>query len=277
MQIRITTLSENTANYGFRAEWGLSMLVQVDDMNILMDAGLSSAAVHNAQLLGIDLSTIDRIVLSHGHADHTGGLDEVLRIKKEVEIIAHPAIWESKYTRRGQQAREHNISIPFSQKELEGLGARFHLTTEPVRISKHCLTTGEIPLVCGYEQVEDNLFVSEDGSLRQDSLDDDLALVVDADFGLVVVLGCAHRGMVNTLLYAQRLTGKQSVYAVIGGAHLVRASEERVARTINDLKEMGIKKLGVSHCTGFPAQARLYHEFGDAFFLNNAGTRITLS
>jgi 7,8-dihydropterin-6-yl-methyl-4-(beta-D-ribofuranosyl)aminobenzene 5'-phosphate synthase len=245
-------------------------------MNILMDTGLSSTAMHNAQLLGIDLPTVDRIVLSHGHADHTGGLREVLRIKKEVEVIAHPDIWTSKYTRRDKQTRERYIGIPFSQEELENLGARFNLTREPAHISEHTVTTGEIPMVSEYECVEDNLFIKKGGLLCQDPLADDLALVIDAEFGLVVVLGCAHRGIINTLRHAQKLTGKKPVYAAIGGAHLIRASEERVAKTIDALKEMGIKKLGISHCTGFPAQARLLQEFGDKFFLNNAGTRITL-
>jgi 7,8-dihydropterin-6-yl-methyl-4-(beta-D-ribofuranosyl)aminobenzene 5'-phosphate synthase len=245
-------------------------------MNILMDTGLSSTAMHNAQLLGIDLPTVDRIVLSHGHADHTGGLREVLRIKKEVEVIAHPDIWTSKYTRRDKQTRERYIGIPFSQEELENLGARFNLTREPAHISEHTVTTGEIPMVSEYECVEDNLFIKKGGLLRQDPLADDLALVIDTEFGLVVILGCAHRGLVNTLRHAQKLTVKNSIYAAIGGTHLVRASEERVEKTVNDLKNMGIKKLGVSHCTGFPAQARLFQEFGDAFFLNNAGTRIIL-
>src|SRR4030066_2335598 len=97
MEIQITTLSENAANYGFLAEWGLSILVEVDGIRILMDAGLSFSAVHNAQLMGIDLATIDRIVISHGHADHTGGLREVLKIKGETEIIAHPDILADKY------------------------------------------------------------------------------------------------------------------------------------------------------------------------------------
>ena len=100
MEVKITTLSENTANYGFLAEWGLSILVEVEGLKILVDAGLSFSAVHNAQLMGIDLSSIDRIVLSHGHADHTGGLREVLKIKHRVEVIAHPDVWASKYTRR---------------------------------------------------------------------------------------------------------------------------------------------------------------------------------
>jgi 7,8-dihydropterin-6-yl-methyl-4-(beta-D-ribofuranosyl)aminobenzene 5'-phosphate synthase len=245
-------------------------------MNILVDTGLSSTATHNAQLLGIDLSTIDRIVLSHGHVDHTGGLRDVLRIKKVVEVIAHPDIWDSKYTRRDKQKRERYIGIPFSREELESLGAQFNLTKEPARISEHIVTTGEIPMVSGYEHVENNLFVKKDGVLRQDPLADDIALVIDTEFGLVVILGCAHRGIVNTLRHAQKLTGKKSVYAAIGGTHLIRASEERIEKTINGLKDIGVKKLGVSHCTGFPAQARLFQEFGDDFFLNNAGTRIIL-
>jgi len=276
VEVRVTTLCENTATSGFLAESGLSILVEVEGLKILVDTGPSSTAVHNAPLLGIDLSTIDKIVLSHGHYDHTGGLREVLRIKKDVEVIAHPDIWASKYTRRDKQAREHHIGIPFSREELESLGARFRLTREPVRVSEHTITTGEIPMVSGYEQVEDNLFIKEDGHFLQDPLADDLALVIDAEFGLVVILGCAHRGIINTLRHAQKLTGKNSVYAAIGGTHLIRASKERVKKTVNDLKNMGIKKLGASHCTGFRAQSRLFQEFGEAFLLNNAGTRIIL-
>ena len=104
----------------------------------------------------------------------------------------------------------------------------------------------------------------------------DLALVIDADFGLVVILGCAHRGIVNTLRHAQNLTGKELVYAAIGGTHLFRAPDEQLRHTIAELKGMGLQRLGVSHCTGFRASALLAQEFGDSFFLNNAGTRLTL-
>lgn len=276
MEIKITTLSENTANYGYLAEWGLSILVEVDNLKILMDTGLSFSAVYNAQLMGVDLTTIDRIVLSHGHADHTGGLCEVLKIKGAVDIIAHPNVWTSKYTRRDGQTEEQYIGIPFSREELESRGAQFNLVREPVHISDNVITTGEIPMLSSYERIEDNLFTKEGGVLQPDRLADDLALIIDTDFGLVVILGCAHRGIVNTLRRAQKLTGKELVYAAIGGTHLFRASDERIEKTIADLKGMGIQKLGVSHCTGFRASARLAQEFEDAFFLNNAGTRLTL-
>jgi 7,8-dihydropterin-6-yl-methyl-4-(beta-D-ribofuranosyl)aminobenzene 5'-phosphate synthase len=276
MEVRVTTLSENTANYGFLAEWGLSILVEVDGLRILMDTGLSFSTAHNAKLMGIDLSTIDRIVLSHGHADHTGGLREVLKIKGEVEVIAHPDIWAPKYVRRDGEKEEQYNGIPFSRVELESLGARFNLAKEPIHITEHVMTTGEIPMLSSYEDIEDNLFVKEGSVLQPDKLADDLALVIDTEFGLVVILGCAHRGIVNTLRHAQNLTGKNLVYAAIGGTHLFRASDERIERTIADLKDMGIQRMGVSHCTGFYASARLAREFGDIFFLNNAGTRLTL-
>ena len=275
MDIKITTLSENTANYGFLAEWGLSILVEVDGARILMETGLSFSAVYNAQLMGIDLSTIDCIVLSHGHADHTGGLREVLKIKGEVKVVAHPDIWDAKHVQRNKE-RVQYIGIPFLREELESCGARFNLVREPVHITENVTTTGEIPMLSGYEEIENNLFVKEAGTLHPDPLADDLALIINTDFGLVVILGCSHRGIVNTLHHAQILTGKELVYAAIGGTHLLRAPEERLEKTIADLREMGIQRLGVSHCTGFRASARLAQEFEDIFFMNNAGTRVTL-
>jgi 7,8-dihydropterin-6-yl-methyl-4-(beta-D-ribofuranosyl)aminobenzene 5'-phosphate synthase len=118
--------------------------------------------------------------------------------------------------------------------------------------------------------------VRDGGVLCPDPLADDLALVISADFGLVVVLGCAHRGVVNTLLHAQALTGRGDVYAVIGGTHLISASEARLAETASAIKTMGVRRVGVSHCTGFAASAYLARELGEAFFLMNAGTTLTL-
>jgi len=275
MEIKITTLSENTANHGFIAEWGLSILVEVDGTRILMDTGWGFSAVYNAQLMGIDFDTIDMIVLSHGHRDHTGGLRDILRRRQApVNVIAHPDIWASKYTRSDK--RDEFSGVPFSRELLESAGARFKLSKEPVQISESVTTTGEIPMVSGYEIIEDNLFVKHVDDLKPDPLADDLALIIKTEYGLVVILGCAHHGIVNTVRQAQKLTGQELVYAVIGGTHLYRAPLERINNTINNLKEIGVQKIGVSHCTGFPASVRLAEEFRETFFLNNAGMRFTL-
>ena len=275
MEVKITTLSENTANIGFLGEWGLSMLVEAGGLKVLFDVGAGLSAVHNAQILGVDLSTVDCIVLSHGHYDHTGGLREVLRRTGPKRVIGHPDIWQHKYARRPGE-KERYVGIPFVREGLESLGASFTLSKEPVKLSDSVMTTGEISLTTDYEDIDPDLYFKENGEERTDTFTDDLAVIVDTEFGLVVILGCAHRGIVNTLRHAQNLTGKERVYAAIGGTHLFRASEERLASTTAALSEMGVQRLGVSHCTGFAASAYLAREFGDAFFLNNAGTRFTL-
>lgn len=273
MQVRITTLSENTAGRpGVLAEWGLSILVEADDLKILMDTGPSISVPYNASVLGIDLSLIDKIVLSHGHYDHTGGLREVLARTGKVEVIAHPDIFAAKYARYGEQARY--VGIPFSREALEALAA-FTLSREPVWIAEDIVTTGEIPMVSPYEKIDPPLCVKQGGKLVPDPLWDDRALIIRTDDGLVVITGCAHRGLINTLYHARELTGVDVVHTVVGGTHLILASEERVLLTAAALREFGVQRLGVSHCTGIRAAMMLAREFGDIFFFNNTGTQIT--
>jgi len=277
MGLRVTTLSENTAEIdGFLGEWGLSILVESDDAKVLFDTGQSISTTHNAKLLGVDLSQIDRIVLSHGHFDHTGGLKHVLgQIGREIEVIAHPDIWQAKYNaRQGEEPRY--IGIPSSRRDLESLGANFQLTSEPVAISESIMTSGEVPMVTDYEEIEPFLVVKDNGDFKPDTFRDDQALIIKTTTGLVVILGCAHRGIINTLYHAQKISGVKNIDTVIGGCHLMNASEERIWQTIAALREIGVGRLGPCHCTGLATSVVMAQEFGDRFLLNNAGTVLDL-
>jgi 7,8-dihydropterin-6-yl-methyl-4-(beta-D-ribofuranosyl)aminobenzene 5'-phosphate synthase len=277
MKIKLTTLSENTASrVGLLAEWGLSILVEADNYKVLLDTGLGISAAYNAAIMGIDLSAVDRIVLSHGHRDHTGGFKHVLNaMRKQIEVIAHPDIWAAKYSRTFSK-REQYAGIPFARESLESRGASFNLTKEPVWITDNIVTTGEIAMHTEYEKIDRKLLVREGGELRPDPLRDDLALIIKSQKGLIVVLGCGHRGLINTLHHAQKIIGVEQIHMVVGGTHLIHASKEQMDFTIADLKKLGVERIGVSHCTGLPAAAVLFQEFGDNFFFNNTGNVITI-
>jgi 7,8-dihydropterin-6-yl-methyl-4-(beta-D-ribofuranosyl)aminobenzene 5'-phosphate synthase len=253
----------------------LSILVEAESAKVLLDTGMSISAVHNADLMGIDLSTIDVIVLSHAHGDHTGGLQEVLRrVRKEVQVIAHPYIWVPKYVMFGEMKRY--VGIPFTRENLESFGVSFNLTRKPFKISADIMTTGEIEMTTDYETIDDRLCVKKGDKMVPDPLADDLALIVRTSEGLVLITGCAHRGIVNTVRHVQKLTKGEYIHTILGGTHLMVASQERVQKTASEMKELGLQRLGVSHCTGFQASAALAREFGEVFFLNNAGTQITI-
>ena len=273
-------MSENAGGIeGLIGEWGLSILIETDAINVLLDTGKSISATYNANALGIDLSSIDKIVLSHSHADHTGGLREVLRRirRSEVEIIAHPDVWALKYRIRPSQA-DRFAGIPFQRQELENFGAVFNLTAKPTKLTDNIMTTGEIPMVTDFETIEsgDTRFIKEATGFRPDEILDDQAIIINTKQGLVVITGCAHRGIINTLYHAQQITGVKIIHTVIGGAHLFTASEHRIRRTIIALKDLNIQRLGLCHCTGLPAITLMAQEFGDKFFFNNAGTRINI-
>jgi 7,8-dihydropterin-6-yl-methyl-4-(beta-D-ribofuranosyl)aminobenzene 5'-phosphate synthase len=272
-KLRIVTLSENTvAANGFHAEWGLSVLAETPEGNVLLDTGNSVSAIQNADRLGVNLAGIDKLVLSHSHGDHTGGLRDFLRRRnKEIEIIGHPEVFALKYGRtKGQPDRFSGI--PFRREELESLGARFTLTDKPVKISENIMTTGQVPMVTDFEKVMDSAYRKEGTELVPDDIKDDQSIVMKTDYGLVVLLGCAHRGVINHLLHAQKISGMKEIHTVIGGCHLFNAKKEQVDKTVAALRDFGIKQLGVSHCTGLKPAFAMMQVFGDRFFFNNAGT-----
>lgn len=274
MSIKVTTLTENIANSGFLAEWGLSVFIESEGSRVLLDTGQSISAAYNAKLLGVDLHGIDKLTLSHGHYDHTGGMKDILALTGPVDVVAHPDMWDAKYVVYGDYQRY--IGIPFKRDELEALGAHFQLTKEPVWITENIVTTGEIPMINDYEQIDFGMFVKNADKFVPDQILDDLALGIKTEAGLVVILGCGHRGIINTVYHLIDVTGEQRVHCILGGTHLITANEERLVKTVAALREIGVQKLGVSHCTGFKASCWLANEFPKEFFMNNSGTVLNL-
>lgn len=284
-KIKITTLSENSvADIDYVAEWGFSVHISIaGGPSILFDTGYRNACVYNADIAGIRLEDIDNIVLSHGHMDHTGGLRSVLQKIRDqkpnrtnVDILCHPAAIEPQYVRHTTEFFYRGC--PFQIEELERLGAKFSLSSEPVWITDDIIVSGEVPMKTDYESVAPICFLKKANEYVESVVEDDQALFFITDRGLVIILGCAHRGMINTILHAIKITGIDEIYMVIGGSHLLNTPKTQQEATLAAIEKFGIRKVGVSHCTGMKPASFLNERLGSKrFFFNNAGTGIRFS
>ena len=268
-KVQITVLMENSKNSAkpeLQAKHGLSFFITatIDDdkkLTILMDAGPSpEALLHNAEVLGINLEDADVVVLSHGHYDHTGGLICALKqMKKQVPVVGHPMIFDPKL-----KIAPHlkHIGAPFRQCDIEAAGGVPILSKSPVTVSEGIVTTGEVPRKTNFESVK-GFWTISDKKFAQDIMIDDQALVIDVECkGLVVVSGCAHSGIINTINYAKKITGNSRVYGVLGGFHLMAAANKKIEATVDELKKLDIEFVGPSHCTGKKAIKKMKEELG---------------
>lgn len=261
------------------AEHGFSMHVRlgVGGRKILLDAGYTKVALpHNLSRLDIDAAKVGQVVISHGHRDHTGALHEFLRLAgKNVPVVVHPHV----FLERWFIFRDGSKEGPWHEDPLEWeeAGAEIVYVEQPYLLAPGCLCTGPIPRRTDFEEGMSSAYYREDGELVPDPINDDQAVVVHVDgIGLVVLAGCAHAGIVNTVLYAKEITGVDEVWAIVGGFHLSGVTPERIDRTIDELKGIGARLVMPAHCTGFAATRRFAAEMPDAFVPSAVGTRLTL-
>lgn len=262
--IQVTVLVDNSVPIrGLLAEHGLAFHVQSGPDSLLFDTGQSCLLIDNAKQLGIDLSPLKTLALSHGHYDHTGGLRAVRECARHATVYAHPGFAIPRYVRdRDGTFRSIGITNP----NLEAAQAHPSLvlhTRQRTEVLPDIFLTGEIPRQTDFEDTGGPFFLDESGT-QPDPILDDQALFFDTHDGVVVLPGCAHAGIVNTLLHVNHLTHGRPIHAVLGGMHLINASPERISRTVAALRNLGIQRLAPSHCTGMAATACLWHEFPQA-------------
>jgi len=269
--IRITILIENTAyKAGLKTEHGLSFWIEHGNNKILFDTGQSNAILHNAKVLDINLAQTDAIILSQGHYDHTGGLPSVINIASKAKIFLHPAATEPKYSQKTSETKYIGMSDS-AKKAIEG--CQITWTATPAAIFPGMSVTGQVPRLNDYEDVG-GAFFADENCHRLDGLLDDQSLFIESSKGLIVVFGCAHAGVINTLDYISKLTGEKNIYAVMGGMHLLNANLARIAKTIEAFKKYQVRIIVPLHCTGQKPMKSLKKTFGDKCLFYGAGGQI---
>ena len=271
MSVKFTILCENSVGmpFGGVGEHGFSCYIETDSGNYLFDTGQGLGILQNAAVLNKDLASVKAIMISHGHYDHTGGLPQVLKRCGKVPVYAHEEIFVQRFW--GKERRF--IGIPFRRSFLESLGADFRLSREMVELGPGIYLTGEIPRRTDFELGDAEMVaVCDDGSEKQpDPLNDDFSLVVKTSRGLVIVLGCAHAGMVNIIEYVKDNFPGERIYSVFGGTHMGFSDDRQFEETMKVIDRYEIEKLGVSHCTGLAKSARIYARMPARFFFACVG------
>jgi len=259
---------------GIWAEHGLSYWLETEGERVLFDTGASGTVLlHNAPRMGVDLATADAIVLSHGHLDHVGGLESVLPLATEAALFMHPAVPRPKFT--GKAGHVHRSDSAFVLEKRFEDGRRVIRSNEALEILPGIWMTGEIPRKHAIEDTGGPFCIDAEAT-QPDPIPDDQSLFLPTPEGTLVILGCAHAGIINTLDYVRKLTGNAPLRCVVGGTHLENASEERMEWTIAALKRLRVPEIHPCHCTGMKNAVSLSEAVGGASCPAYAGFKISL-
>jgi len=260
----------------FLGRFGFSVLLELmsedGGKHILYDTNSEAMPIlRNLEILGKSLDQVTTIFLSHCHYDHTDGLMGILEaMGRPISVIAHPEIFRPCFEIDPDGIRHIGI-VGHNRADFEQAGAIFTLTDAPLNLMTGVTTSGEIDRVTSFEVLED-LYTIVDGKVIQDHERDDSAVLLNLDEGLVIITGCCHAGIVNTMTHAKKITGVDKIHAVIGGLHLIDASEEKVEKSIEALTEVDWVFAG--HCTGFDGLRRIADKLGDRFARIQTGSII---
>ena len=278
MSLKITTLIENMPDDAGKLayEHGFSVFLEIDGKRILFDTGQSGAFVENAEMLGINLSEVDAVVLSHGHYDHSGGVPVLLPLLKEnTPVYVGKEFFLPKYKALEDGTWKYNGN-PFAP-ELLTEKVQLHFVEENVtRLYENVFLFKNFARRTSYEEINPKFYIKTEAGYEPDLFVDEIALGIVTQAGLVLVAGCSHVGIVNMLEHVKEHLGLP-VVAVLGGTHLVEAGSERLLKTVEALKTHGVRTVAVSHCTGEEGMKLLEKEFAQGFVRNNTGYNMEIS
>lgn len=261
--MRITILVDNKGEPGLATEHGFSIWIEQQDRRILFDMGQGKAIWRNVERLDVDLSKADSLVLSHGHYDHTGGIARLLTSNPDIQVYAHPGLLSRRYSvAQDKPAREIGVPVDSANAIRNIRSERLTWVKEPLCLSPDIGLTGEIPRVTAFEDTGGAFFLDPEGR-RPDLLEDDQAMWFSTARGLVVVFGCCHSGLVNSLRSITATTRIEKIFAIIGGLHLVNASEKRLEETCRELEGLDADAIIPCHCTGDGAVDFMRQSLGD--------------
>jgi len=283
--LKVTILTEDSVFYEspYLAQHGISFLLEgVSGGNIkriLVDVGQNSEVlISNMRAMGISPSIINVIVLTHCHYDHTQGIVRMLREigNKDIPVIAHPSIFRLHFVTQ-PYPRYIGIMPGDSKVEIEKAGGSLSLTKEPFVIMPGIMTTGEVKRQTEFEKVSAELKTIENGMVVDDPMLDDISVIANVkDKGLVIITGCSHAGIINIANQSIEVTGDSKIESIIGGLHLVEASDTVIRRTAEELSKLNVAWISAGHCTGFKAQVELYLAFGEKFLPLHTGRQFEL-
>lgn len=274
-ELNVAVLVDNNADgKHFLPEHGLSLLLEVAGRRILFDTGAGEALERNARRLRVDLNKLTDVVISHSHYDHTGGIASILGLNPAIRIYAHPELFTPRYS-RGEVAPHRQIGLTDAvSKTLRRHVSNIVWTATPTPITEGVWVSGAIPRRTEFEDAGGPFFLDEKCT-RPDKIEGDQAIWVQTPHGIVVILGCAHAGVVNTLERIARLTKAERFHAVIGGMHLIRADRYRLQATLDALNRFQVDQVAPCHCTGQAAHEFLKRELGDRYVEVQAGSKLS--
>ena len=283
---RAMPLKDGEIRASILAEHGFSAIVKTTIVDktktMLFDFGFSeNGAAQNAATLGVNMTEVEAIALSHGHSDHTGGMAELTALigKRDIPFVVHPSVFISpRYLKLGE---EFKINFPKLTREMvKQAGLSVVESDKPyLLLNNTVLFLGEIPKQTDFEKGWPIVHCQKDGKEVWDAIEDDTSIVMNLkDKGLVIISGCAHAGIVNTVRYAMSITGIEKVHAVMGGFHLSGPFFEPIIdRTTEELKKINPAFIIPTHCTGRKAIMAMEKQMPDQFILNMAGTKMTFA